>query len=224
MCLETLKSRRDKAKLKWWHKLASMPVRRYPRQLFNQEWKVKPCRERQMKFWKKYVGELFEVLGQHEEELLDDIKKGQCPSSPFLSNVNECVSARESKELVKGMNSKVKLQQYITFGKEVDFKTYLHEVSDAGTRLLFQFRSGTHGLNEELSRHRGRNGKTECILCGDKCESVVYVLWECPAYKDNSQRRVYGLRAILGDAFKDNIEKASFVVGCELWTEICLLQ
>ena len=31
MCLETLKSRRDKAELKWWYKLASMSVRRYPR-------------------------------------------------------------------------------------------------------------------------------------------------------------------------------------------------
>ena len=45
MGLETLKSRRDKAKLKWWYKLVSMPVRRYPRQLINQEWKVKPRRE-----------------------------------------------------------------------------------------------------------------------------------------------------------------------------------
>ena len=42
MGLETLKSRRDKAKLNWWYKPASVSVRRYPRQLFNQEWKVKP--------------------------------------------------------------------------------------------------------------------------------------------------------------------------------------
>ena len=79
MGLETLKSRRDKAKLKWWYKLASMPVQRYPRQLFNQEWKIKPRRGRQRKSWNKYVRELFEALGLHEEELLDDIKKGQCP-------------------------------------------------------------------------------------------------------------------------------------------------
>ena len=94
MGLETLKSHRDKAKLrhkhrdkaklKWWYKLASMPVRRYPRQLFNQEWKVKPRRGRQRKPWKKYVGELFEALGLHEEELLDDINKGQCPASLFF--------------------------------------------------------------------------------------------------------------------------------------------
>jgi hypothetical protein len=32
----------------------------------------------------------------------------------------------------------------------------MNGVIDAGSRLLFKFRSGTHGLNEELSRHRGR--------------------------------------------------------------------
>ena len=110
--------------------------------------------------WNKYVSELFEALGLHEEELLDDIKKGQCPSSLFLSNVNECVSTRVSKEHVEGLNSKVKLQLYKLFGKEVDFKTCLHGVSDGGTRLLLKFKSGTHGLNVELGRHRGRDGRT----------------------------------------------------------------
>ena len=38
------------------------------------------------------------------------------------------------------------------------------------------FRSGTHGLNEELGRHRGRKGKTKCW---DECENVSHVLWEC---------------------------------------------
>ena len=35
-----------------------------------------------------------------------------------------------------------------------------------------------NGLNEELGRHRGREGKSECVLCGAECESVVHVLWE----------------------------------------------
>ena len=55
-------------------------------------------------------------------------------------------------------------------------------VCDAGSRLLFKFRSGTHGLNEELGKHRGREGKVECILCDTKCESAMHVLWECPAF------------------------------------------
>ena len=43
---------------------------------------------------------------------------------------------------------------YKRFGKSVEFKKYLHGICDAGSRLLFKFRSGTHGLNEELGRHK----------------------------------------------------------------------
>ena len=39
-----------------------------------------------------------------------------------------------------------------------------------------------HGLNEELGRHKGREGKTKCSLCGDECENVSHVLWKCLAY------------------------------------------
>ena len=81
----------------------------------------------------------------------------------------------------EGLNTKVKLDIYKRFGKSVEFKKYLHGVCDAGSRLLFKFRSGTHGANEELGRHRGREGKTECSLCGDGCENVSHVLWECSA-------------------------------------------
>ena len=55
-------------------------------------------------------------------------------------------------------------------------------MSDAASRLMFKFRSGTHGLNEELGRHRGSEGKKECLLCDNECGSVNRVLWECPAY------------------------------------------
>ena len=62
------------------------------------------------------------------------------------------------------------------------------------------------------------------VLCGYECESVVHVLWESLAYKDKREGFMVKLRAILGEAFNDfealdNIEKASFVLGCELWTE-----
>ena len=58
-----------------------------------------------------------------------------------------------------------------------------YNVCDAGSRLLFKFRSGVHGgLNEELGRHRGKEGETECSLCGNECENVSHVLGECSAY------------------------------------------
>ena len=93
------------------------------------------------------------------------------------------------KRFEEGLNTKVKLDIYKRFGKSVEFKKYLHGVCDAGSRLLFKFRSGTHGLNEELGRHRGREGKTECSLCGDECENVSHVLWECSAYTVKPPKR-----------------------------------
>ena len=64
---------------------------------------------------------------------------------------------------------------------------------------------------------------TQCVLCGDECESVVHVLWECPAYKDSREEFMVNLRATFGVVFKDfgaldSIERASFVLACELWT------
>ena len=53
---------------------------------------------------------------------------------------------------------------YKTFGKAIEFKKYLHRVADAGSRLLFKFQSGTHGLNEKLGRHRGREGNVSCVV------------------------------------------------------------
>ena len=44
---------------------------------------------------------------------------------------------------------------YKRFGKSVEFKKYLHGICDAESRLLFKFRSGTHGLNEELGSIEG---------------------------------------------------------------------
>ena len=41
------------------------------------------------------------MLGLPKGELLDDIRKGQCPLNLCLSNVNECVSSKE--KLIKSI-------------------------------------------------------------------------------------------------------------------------
>ena len=58
----------------------------------------------------------------------------------------------------------------------------MYGVVDAGTMLLLKFRSGMHGLNEELGKHRGTEGRSQCMLCDDEWESFVHMLWDCPAY------------------------------------------
>ena len=53
-----------------------------------------------------------------------------------------------------------------------------------------------HVLNEELGRHRGREGK--CTFCGAECESVVHVLWECSAYSSSRAHFLLKLEELLG--------------------------
>ena len=76
------------------------------------------------------------------------------------------------------------------------------------------------GLNEELGRHRGREGKKECVLCWDECESVS-ILWECPAYSSIRAQFLLKLQASLGGNYAcfeamNCFDKASFVLGNEL--------
>ena len=92
------------------------------------------------------------------------------------------------------------------------------------SRLLFKFRSGTHGLNEELGRHRSREGNVEGTLCGAECESVVHVLWECPACSNCRLTFLEKLQELLGDKYIDfdslnYLEKTSYVLGSELWED-----
>ena len=80
----------------------------------------------------------------------------------------------------------------------------------------------THGLNEELGRHRGREGKTECSLCGDESENVSHVLWECSAYSSARACFIKKLQKLLEDEYEDfesldKVEKLSYVLGSELW-------
>ena len=80
-----------------------------------------------------------------------------------------------------------------------------------------------HGLNE-LGRHRGREGRKECLLCDAECESVSHVLWDCPAYASIRSAFMLELRRELGDKFErfqslDSFAKSSYVLGSEALEE-----
>ena len=66
-------------------------------------------------------------------------------------------------------------------------------------RLILRY--GLNGLNEELGRHRGREGKTECSLCGNECENVSHVLWECSAYSSTRASFMKKLQEFLEDDY-----------------------
>ena len=68
----------------------------------------------------------------------------------LLERVDEALRYRAYKDFNDGLNSEVKLSLYKSFCKEIEFKNYLQGVGDPGTRLMFKFRSGTDGLNEDI--------------------------------------------------------------------------
>ena len=61
-------------------------------------------------------------------------------------------------------------------------------------------------------------------MCDDECESVSHVLWDCPVYNTLRNDFLCKLQELLGDGFEhfdslDSFEKASFVLGSELWED-----
>ena len=110
--LETLKSRRDRAKIKWWYKLATMPEDRFPKQLFSQEWDQKPRRGRQKKTWGRVIDDLFVSLGLDKAEWLEDIERGESSLASYLACIDECISERECRKFEEGLDNKVKLPMF----------------------------------------------------------------------------------------------------------------
>ena len=114
MGLETLKSRRDRAKLKWWYKLATMPEDRFPKQLFSQEWDQKPRRGGQRKTRGRVIDDLFVSLGL---EWPEDIERGESSLASYLACIGECISERECRKFLEGLDNKVKMAMYKKFGR-----------------------------------------------------------------------------------------------------------
>ena len=119
----------------------------------------------------------------------------------------ESISERESKRFQEGLNTKVKISS--SFGKSIEFKKYLHGVADAGSRLLFKFRSGTHGLNEVIKNVSCMVMSVRVsVMCCGSVQDIVY-----------SSRVDFLLKLQEKLDVLDSIGKSSFILGTKLWEE-----
>ena len=78
--------------------------------------------------------------------------------------INNAFKNFVTSRLHSGMCKKSKLRAYRELKEDFECKKYLHGVSDMGSKLLFRFRSGAHGLNEELGRYSTRNSSLKIFL------------------------------------------------------------
>ena len=79
-----------------------MPQDRYPKQLFSQEWNVKPCRGRQRKSWSEVIDDIFLSLGLDKCGWLEDIEREDSSFATFMSCVEECISEWECRKFEEG--------------------------------------------------------------------------------------------------------------------------
>ena len=122
-------------------------------------------------------------------------------SKEAVSSINNVFKNFVLSSLHSGMCKKSKLRVYRELKEDFECKKYLHGVSDMGSKLLFRFRSGTHGLNEELGRHSSRNSSKACFFCECECESVEHVLWECSEYSSIRKEFIKNLDGFLQNDF-----------------------
>ena len=107
----------------------------------------KTRRGRQKKTWGRVIDDLFVSLGLDKAEWLEDIERGESSFASNLACIDECISNRECRKFEEGL---VKLAMYKNFGKRIEFKKYLHGVSDAGTRLLLPSALARGNINRDL--------------------------------------------------------------------------
>ena len=99
-----LQRRRDKHKLSWWYKVVNMPLSRYPKQLFQEEWNIKPSPGRQRKLWKRVVDDIFESLELDKGEWVESISEGETSIKEFLALVDESIKESNRCQFLKGLN------------------------------------------------------------------------------------------------------------------------
>ena len=204
--LEALKSRRDFRRLKWYYKVLQQPEVRLPFRLLSTNWESIKCRGRPRRSWATAIETLKKELDLQARKV-------------NAKEIRKAIEARELKEFELALQHKSKLHFYRDLKTEVGFEEYLKYVKGADARLFFKFRSGTHGLFEELGRHVGRGGSQECPNCGALKESVEHVLFECVSYDSQRQNFFEYLKQVLssetfGAFFGSSIfDKALFCLG-----------
>ena len=178
-------------KVVWFSRLLKKGKDSFCKEVFEKEWNKCEITGRKRKQWKKCV---FDIISDM------DLTFSSLGSKEAVSSINNAFKIFVISSLQSGM-CKNKLRVCRELTEDFKCKKYLHGVSDMGSKLLFRFRSGTHGLNEELGRHSSRNSSKAGVFCECECESVEHVLWECSEYSSIRKEFIGNLDGFLQNHF-----------------------
>ena len=101
---------------------------------------------------------------------LDSLSKREARSYNYIDKL---YSNYIKRKLSSYMYKKENLRVYSKLKEDSECKQkYLFGIPDLGSMVIFKFRSGTHGLNEEL--HGNGNRKKSCVFCNFECENMQF--------------------------------------------------
>jgi hypothetical protein len=170
---------------------------RYPRQVFEAAW-PKLRRGGEAKVWRKEAAGILAQCGIEEGKLADDINWDNLQATvadTVYASSDDCRSTGR------------KIDAYRELGDGVVLQPFLRGCLDLGCRLKFKFRSGSHGLGEEMGRRRGVDREDRlCELCGAAVETVAHFMLDCPTLGVLRTPFLISLRSLVGteklDAFQ----------------------
>ena len=109
------------------------------KKVLEKEWNICKIPGRKRKQWKNCVLDIISDT---------DLTSNSLGSKEAVSSINNAFKKFVISSLNSGMCKKNKLRVYRELKEDFECKKYLHGVFDMGSKLLFRFRSGTHGLNK----------------------------------------------------------------------------
>ena len=204
------KGRRDFARLKFWHKILSLPDDRLLKKVY-QICKVSTASVRSS--WGYATRQLLEELN------LVHIWTSELTGSrsEWLALIKDCIRGREIKIWKAGLEEKDKLRVYRSFKADLKREEYLSFPSDQRS-LLATIRSGTSSLRVETGRWRKEALEERiCSLCGTGAvEDEAHFMVACVIYREERFRMIEGIHKLTGVDFAIMLNDPGWVVDAAL--------
>jgi hypothetical protein len=170
-----LKTRRDFARLKFWHKLLRTDRSRVLRKVYEAG-RRELNNNGQTNSWSHYTREFLRALGFSRQ--WNDQYAGSY--GEWIDAIAEALQKREERQWREGIQRKVKLRIYNTVKVKWGFEGYLDNGSRKGRSELTKLRGGVSRLRIEQGRYVGLARHLRlCWLCGLQVEDEEHFLCQC---------------------------------------------
>lgn len=221
--LALLSSRRDIAKLKWQHRLQSLPDSRLEKVLYLQA-VPRGTRGRKRKLFTQTCDQIWLSLVSFPRESLSMSK------SLFVRSLCSTVQERDEASVAVALSTKPRLGLYKSVTEGTGFKEYLlrHTDGHRAAMIRFQFRSGSSMLNHHLPRHHhdrhsrdAEDGPSNCptCRCNDLVEDVPHALFSCGPHAAMRASFLASLKELVGAPLF-----AAFIDLCPMERTVALLR